>query len=230
MVVLANGADRVGKLCTVLYSAAIPEVRRAAEGSPACRYTHGRRHCRARASISLTQAQMSIRNAASLNRRDFFAAVVAEVRTALPADLAGFRHRANSMLLKIDYGNERVHYEVWTDGARGRVEIGLHFEDGPASTLAYLAFFDARIVEIKHALGPEVELERWTASWGHLFESAPLGRLDRGFARSVAGRLTAQIALLQPMVEEAAIPAAEHEPQATSRQRWRRKGGAAKAL
>ena len=172
----------------------------------------------------------SNRTSASLNRREFFAAVVAEVRTALPAELAEFRHRANPMLLKIDYGNERVHYEVWTDGARGRVEIGLHFEDGPASTLAYLAFFDARIVEIKHALGPEVELERWTASWGHLFESAPLGRLDRGFARSVAGRLTAQIALLQPMVEEAAIPAAEHEPQATSRQRWRRKGGAAKAL
>ena len=75
------------------------------------------------------------------------------------------------MLLKVHYGNERIHFEVWADGNRGFLEIGLHFEDGPASTAAYLAFFDARIVEIKHLLGAEVELERWTASWGHLFES-----------------------------------------------------------
>jgi len=170
---------------------------------------------------------MSSRPRASLNRRDFFAAIVAEVRKDLPAELANFRHRANTMLLKIDYGNERVHYEVWTDGARGRVEIGLHFEDGPASTLAYLAYFDARIVEIKHALGPEIELERWTASWGHLFESAPLVQLDRGFARSVAARLAAQIALLQPMVAEASIPAAHHDPNPRARARWQRRSGAA---
>ena len=176
-----------------------------------------------RASTSMTQPPLAGRSTASLNRREFFSAVVAEARKILPTELAGFQHRANPMLLKIDFGNERVHYEVWTDGARGRVEIGLHFEDGPASTLAYLAFFDARIVEIKHALGPEIELERWTASWGHLFESAPLGRLDRAFAGAVAARLAAQIALLQPMVEEAAIPAAHHEPQPSSRQRWQRK-------
>jgi hypothetical protein len=165
---------------------------------------------------------MSSRPRASLNRRNFFAAIVAEVRKDLPAELANFRHRANTMLLKIDYGNERVHYEVWTDGARGRVEIGLHFEDGPASTLAYLAYFDARIVEIKHALGPEIELERWTASWGHLFESAPLGRLDRAFVKSVSARLAAQIATLQPLVEEAGVPAEQrHDPPDGARQ-WRR--------
>ena len=169
---------------------------------------------------------MSNRGNANLNRRDFFAAIVAEVRTAVPSELAEFRHRANTMLLKIDYGNERVHYEVWTDGARGRVEIGLHFEDGPASTLAYLAFFDARIVEIKHALGAEIELERWTASWGHLFESAQLGRLDRGFAKSVAARLATQIAVLQPMVEEAAVPVGEHNFSPGKRGRWERKRGA----
>ena len=166
---------------------------------------------------------MSTRGQASLNRRDFFAAIVAEVRKDLPAELTEFRHRANPMLLKIDYGNERVHYEVWTDGARSRVEIGLHFEDGPASTLAYLAYFDARIVEIKHTLGPEVELERWTASWGHLFESVPLGRLDRGFARIVATRLTAQIACLQPLVTEAAVPAGERTVTPGARGRWRNK-------
>ncbi|MDQ3225013.1 MAG: hypothetical protein M3Q50_00080 [Chloroflexota bacterium] len=166
---------------------------------------------------------MSHRSASNLNRRDFFAAIVSEARSALPSELADFRHRANAMLLKIDYGNERIHFEVWTDGVRGRIEIGLHFEDGPASTLAYLAYFDTRIVEIKHHLGPHVELERWTASWGHLFESAPLGRLDRPLAKTIASRLASQIATLQPMIEEAGVPMGQREEQPAFRGRWRQR-------
>jgi hypothetical protein len=149
--------------------------------------------------------------------------VTEQVRSALPPELAGFRQRTSMALLKIDYGNERVHYEVWTDGARNRVEVGLHFEDGPASTAAYLAFFDGRIVEIKHRLGWEIELERWTLSWGHLFESIPLVPLDRAFAAHVAARLSRQIALLQPMVVEAAIPPGHHDPAQRDRKRWRRR-------
>jgi hypothetical protein len=127
------------------------------------------------------------------------------------------------MLLKLDYGHDRIHYEVWADGLRGRLEIGLHFEDGQASTAAYLTYFDARIVEIKHLLGPQIELERWTASWGHLFESEPLARLDRRFAEIVARRLAAQIAVLQPMVEEAAVPHEVPDTTSDSRGRWRRR-------
>ena len=159
----------------------------------------------------------------TINRREFFRIVVGRLKVALPADLAGFRHRANTMLLKIDFGNERVHYEVWPDSARGRIEVGLHFEDGPMSTAAYLAYFDARIVEIKHTLGPQIELERWTASWGHLFESTPLAPLDRCLAESIGDRLAAQIALLQPLVEEAAVPAERSAEAVAHRGRWRRR-------
>ena len=171
----------------------------------------------------MTPNDGSISRAPSLNRRDFFAAVVADARASLPTALAGFRHRVNPMLLKLDYGNDRIHFEVWPDSARGRVEIGLHFEDGPASTMAYLAFFDRRIVEVKHLLGPEIELERWTTSWGHLFESEQLVRLDPRFAEAIAHRLAAQIAVLQPMVEEAAIPPAERDSTPGDRGRWRRR-------
>lgn len=173
----------------------------------------------------MTIAAAANRRSPGLGRRDFFAAIVSDLRAALPPERAVFRHRSNTMLLKIDYGNERVHYEVWTDGARSRIEIGLHFEDGAASTAAYLAFFDTRIIEIKHHLGPEIELERWTTSWGHLFESAPLARLDRGLAGYVAARLAAQIALLQPMVEEAAVPAGQREVQTGRYRHWRRRKG-----
>jgi hypothetical protein len=171
----------------------------------------------------MMSAAGSSKRSSGLNRRDFFAVIVADARANLPPELARFRPRVNSMLLKLDYGNDRIHYEVWTDGARGRVEIGLHFEDGPTSTMAYLAFFDQRIVEIKHLLGPQIELERWTTSWGHLFESELLGRLDRRFAESVARRLAAQIAILQPMVEEAAIPPGQRDTTPGDRGRWRRR-------
>jgi hypothetical protein len=160
---------------------------------------------------------------ANLNRRDFFTLVSSQVQAKLPPELADFHYHTNIMLLKIDYGVERVHYEVWADGARQRLEIGLHFEDGPASTAAYLAFFDARIVEIKHRLGVNVELERWTISWGHLFESIALGPLDRKLAQTVADRLAAYIALLQPLVVEANVPAERREESTEPRRRWRQR-------
>lgn len=163
---------------------------------------------------------------AALSRRDFFDETAARVRPLLPGHLAGFRSRANPLLLKLDFGNERVHFEVAPDGARGHLEVALHFEDGPVSTAAYLAWFDRHLVEIKHELGPEVELERWTASWGRLYELRPLGRLDAAAAARTAARLAAFIVALQPLVEAAAV-APERSAQASEpRGPWRswRKG------
>ncbi len=156
-----------------------------------------------------------------LTRRDFFADVVDDLRRLLPGDLAAFRHRAGMNLLKIHYGNERVHYEVWTDGLRGQIEVGLHFEDGPLSTAAYLAFFDALIVELKHDLGPQVELERWTPSWGHLFELHPLGRLDAAAVDCVGRRLAAFVSTLQQLVEVARVPAERAAQPVEQRGPWR---------
>ena len=140
-----------------------------------------------------------------LTRRDFFDDVAARLRQELPEERRGFRHHRNPVLLKVHYGNERVHYEVAVNGTLGVLEIGLHFEDGPLSTAAYLAHFDGELVELKHALGPRVELERWTASWGHLYEIWPLPRLDAAAAKRVAARLAALIETLQPLVEAAGI-------------------------
>jgi hypothetical protein len=164
--------------------------------------------------------QTTVATPGAMTRRRFFDEVVGLIRSDLDAGLGNFRHSANPMQLKVHFGNERIHYEVWPDSQRGHVEVGLHFEDGPVSTAAYLAYFDARIVEIKHTLGAKVELERWTVSWGHLFEVVPLVPLDRMFAREIAGRLAAQILLLQPMIEEAAIPAEQRD----RRSDWRERG------
>ncbi|MGH2558520.1 MAG: hypothetical protein ACRDJH_05605 [Thermomicrobiales bacterium] len=160
-----------------------------------------------------------------LTRKDFFAEVVNRLRGRLPTELAAFREASNQTLLKIHYANERVHYEVWLNGQHRTAEIGLHFEDGPMSTAAYLAFFDHLIVELKDKLGTEIELERWTQSWGHLYEITPMTTLTERLADRTARRLADLISILQPLIDEADVPperSIQSAPSADSARRWRR--------
>ncbi|HEY7035322.1 MAG TPA: hypothetical protein VH482_28545 [Thermomicrobiales bacterium] len=154
----------------------------------------------------LTVVPSNPEGGSALTRRAFFDRVVTGVRRDVAPELNGFRANAYGHLLKIHYDNERVHFEVWPDSHRGRIEIGLHFEDGPVSTAAYLRYFDARIVELKHLLGTEVELERWTVSWGHFYYLVPLAPFDLAKANRVAKLLASLIDVLEPLVRQAAVP------------------------
>src|SRR5437773_1291814 len=79
---------------------------------------------------TLTQASpSSVDRGATLRRQEFLASVVEQLRIELPEDLAGFQVKAMSQLVKIYYGNERVHYEFWISANREFTEVGLHFED-----------------------------------------------------------------------------------------------------
>ena len=161
----------------------------------------------------------------TMTRQGFFAEVVVGLRANVPEAFRDFNHRSNPLLLKIDYGNPRVHYEVWCDAEKAILGVGLHFEDGPLSTDAYLAFFDRHILEIKHILGTDVELERWTASWGHLYEHRVLRPLTDEIAAEVALLLAQMIAVLQPLLESAGIPperSAEGSERKGAWRKWRR--------
>jgi hypothetical protein len=138
-------------------------------------------------------------------REDFFARVTTQLKKLLPPDLNDFTARPMFIQMKVAYANERVHYEVGIDVHLPAIEIALHFEDGPASTLQYLAYFDRQIVELKEVLGHEIELERWTNSWGRIYELWPLDTLDRSVADRVAKRLAEYIATLQPHVNASKI-------------------------
>jgi hypothetical protein len=156
-----------------------------------------------------------------LTRRDFLAEVVDRLRPELTSELAGFREKRNQNLLKIYYDNEKVHYEVWFINQQRLIEIGLHFEDGPVSTAAYLAYFDQFIVELKHELGPDMEMERWTPSWGHIYELAPWTPLSERYAAQIGERLARYIAVLQPLVEAAAIDAERSAQPGVGGRPWR---------
>ena len=157
----------------------------------------------------------------SAERKAFYAAVEQQLRADLPPDLRGFQVRGGWMQLKIDFGLDRVHYEVWPAGNYGFLEIGLHFEDGPESTAAYLAYFDRHIVELKHDLGLDLELERWTATWGHLYFAEPIPTLNRAAGERAGARLAPLIAATLPLVLEAAIPS-ERLTDAPPRARFKR--------
>jgi len=139
----------------------------------------------------------------TLTRRDFFSDLADAMRREL-GDTRAVEVRQTMNLLKLSYGdNYRVHYEVWINTEKGYVELGLHFEDGPVSTERLLRHFDVHILELKHELGPQAELERWTQSWGHLYELHPVEPLTAAFVARLAGRLTAYVTLLQPLLDEA---------------------------
>ena len=165
----------------------------------------------------------------SLTRRDFFSDLTAAVNAARAGrDERELAARQTMNLLKLHYGaNYRVHYEVWISTEKGHVELGLHFEDGPTSTELLLRHFDACILELKHELGPEVELERWTQSWGHLFELHPLEPLHAAFVARLAERLARYIDVLQPLLDEAydagLVPREPHP--STFHQRFRDRRG-----
>jgi hypothetical protein len=161
----------------------------------------------------------------TLTRRDFFSDLAETVRRVLPAERGELEVRQTMNLLKLSYGaNYRVHYEAWINAEKRHVEIGLHFEDGPASTERLLRHFDTYILEIKHELGPGAELERWTQSWGHLFELHPLEPLTPAYVARLAERLLAYITLLQPLLDEAyeagLVPKTPHP--STFHERFRR--------
>lgn len=151
---------------------------------------------------------------ATLKRRQFFGAVWDATQGELPPDFAEPRTRQTMNFLKVQFSaNYRIHYEAMISAQTGFLEVGLHFEDGPESTGRLLEFFDEHILEIKHELGPQCELERWTKSWGHLFEVMPLEPLTRAYANTVAERLSAYIVTLQPIMDEAfAKGLVSHEP------------------
>jgi hypothetical protein len=111
--------------------------------------------------------------------------------------------------LQAHYGNPRVHYEVWLVRKTGRIEVGLHFEDERERNLRLALALAAHADVLRAAIGPEVELEEWTASWTRLHETLPLGPLTDELCDEVAARLAAIVAATQPLLAEAAGASAE---------------------
>jgi hypothetical protein len=139
----------------------------------------------------------------AITRREFFAAVRDRLQIRLPSEFQNIRFQTSHRQMKLYYAHYKLHYEVWTNGRDQHIEIGLHFENGPESTERLIQYFDQYILEIKHELGPQVELERWTNSWGRIFRLLPYQPLTEELAVDVGDRLRDMIVVLQPLLDDA---------------------------
>ena len=122
---------------------------------------------------------------ATMTRRDFFSDVLEAVRRSLPPERQEFEARQTMNLLKISYGaNYRIHYEAWVNAERGYVELGLHFEDGPASTERLLRHFEASILRTEGPARRGYRTRTLDTVVGTHLRDAPDRAIDEEFCRT----------------------------------------------
>jgi hypothetical protein len=138
-----------------------------------------------------------------MQHSEFLKRFVDELRLALPASYQGFATRAMGGLVKLYYGaNDRVHYELALRST-GFVEVGLHFEDAKDKNDDLLRRFSDDALEVISQLGPQVEIEQWTKTWGRVHQTIPFSNPDERLLTLAVTRMAAMITVLQPMLEEA---------------------------
>jgi len=133
---------------------------------------------------------------------DFLTLVNERAMSLLPDGLRdGATSRVSSAWLWVHYHNPKVHHEVWLTRKTGRIEIGLHFEGPRDFSYRWAEVIAPYMPEIQARLGPQMELEEWTASWARVHQTLPYDPLSEPLADEVAGRFAEMITVLQPIVE-----------------------------
>jgi hypothetical protein len=146
--------------------------------------------------------QRVARPAGSLTIRDFLALVLDGVAGRIGAGLDGFEWRQRFGSLQFFRGSPEVHYEVWAQRKTARLEIGLHFEGEQRDNYEAAELLAMRAPDVQAAIGPEYELEEWTASWTRLHRSFAAPSLTPELADDAAERVVALMRGLEPIVEE----------------------------
>ena len=137
-----------------------------------------------------------------LTAKEFFDALPLALTPRLPIELRAYDSgRGHGRLLKLHYGQPQTHYECWHHTGAGRLEVGLHFEAGQDLNAEALAFFRARIIEIKADL-PRGELEPWDRGWVRLYETIVAPELTDQLLTPTAEAMAAYIRTLQPLLDE----------------------------
>ena len=134
--------------------------------------------------------------------QQFQVSLVNKTRQRLPASLRDFDARSFFSVVKLSFQRPRIHYEVWVRGKERLIEVGLHFEAERTTNLALVEYFDSRAFEVHAELGPRIEIEQWTNSWGRVHEVVPYTALDEELVVRLADKLAHMITVLEPMVRD----------------------------
>ncbi|MEX0683041.1 MAG: hypothetical protein WD904_11740 [Dehalococcoidia bacterium] len=162
---------------------------------------------------------------------DFMALIEQETLAALPTALRNAcTHRVRFVWFQVHFHSPKVHYEVCLTRKTERIEIGLHFEGPRDFSYRWAELIAPYMPEIQAQLGPQLELEEWTASWSRLHQTIPYDPPSEALAGEIASRLAQTITVCHPIVErERANVAPELEIEETKARRpgrherhWRR--------
>lgn len=104
-------------------------------------------------------------------------------------------------LVKVHFGQVAVHYEVALH-ANGYMELGLHFEASRETNERLLRHVSERALDIVGQLGPHIDIEQWTKSWGRVHQTVPYTVPDERLLALAVERMAAMIVVLQPILEE----------------------------
>ncbi len=107
-------------------------------------------------------------------------------------------------ILQLHHGDETIHYEVQPHVGRGQVELGLHFEADAETNEQRARLLAAHAPLLQAELGPEWELEEWTASWRRLHRVYRFSRLTATLGRTVGDDLARLMAVTAPLLPEMA--------------------------
>ena len=136
-----------------------------------------------------------------MKTKEFLAEAAELVRLQLPSELRGTRVIGPmGPLIKLHYGDPKVHYEVWVRRRAEEIEVGLHFEGAPGDNARYLSELTTAHAESLASLGSEVEAGSWVNSWTRVHRSFPFGTLDENLLMGVSGCLCQMMRTLQPPV------------------------------
>jgi hypothetical protein len=157
---------------------------------------------------------------------EFLDGIGQRLRRRLPPELGELHGQRRYSLLKLWYHEARLHYEVWPITGRALLEVGLHFEADAAVNHHLLTWFDPHMVELTATMDGAVELEPWTASWGHLFHVFPAPSLDPALQTTVVDWLARLVPLAEPLLRSGlatAGPLTTVERQPRDWEAWRRR-------
>lgn len=136
----------------------------------------------------------------ALKAREFLFYTEDLALAALPEELPRPERKVMWTILQLHFGNPDVHFELQPQMSRRLVELGLHFEGPLEANELWAAHISAHADHILCELGPEWELEEWTASWRRLHRTFRFDRLTTDLGRQVADELVGAIVALHPVI------------------------------
>ena len=141
----------------------------------------------------------------SLRIRDFLALTHDGMVARLGDTLDGFQWRQRFGFLQYFRGSPAVHYEIWVQRKTARLEIGLHFEGERDANYAAAEALAIRAPDIQARIGPDYELEEWTAQWTRLHRSFAAPSLTPQLADDAAGHAVALMRGMEPILDQMEI-------------------------